>query len=90
MNALCSLAGRGHDLLPFTGQSAELVHDVLPRRTRATPDGRVCDNSSPRQCDATRLIALTCWSEAPEGSYVSGVGATAAADDGQVGQQRLQ
>lgn len=24
------LAGRGHDLLPFTGQSAELVHDVLP------------------------------------------------------------
>lgn len=24
------LAGRGHDLLPFTGQSAELVHDVVP------------------------------------------------------------
>ena len=24
------LAGGGHDLLPFTGQSAELVHDVLP------------------------------------------------------------
>lgn len=23
-------AGRGHDLLPFTGQSAELVHDVVP------------------------------------------------------------
>lgn len=23
-------AGRGHDLLPFTGQSAELVHDVIP------------------------------------------------------------
>jgi enoyl-[acyl-carrier protein] reductase II len=24
------LAGGGHDLLPFTGQSAELVHDVVP------------------------------------------------------------
>lgn len=24
------LAGGGHDLLPFTGQSAELVHDVIP------------------------------------------------------------
>jgi NAD(P)H-dependent flavin oxidoreductase YrpB (nitropropane dioxygenase family) len=23
-------AGRGHELLPFTGQSAQLVHDVLP------------------------------------------------------------
>jgi enoyl-[acyl-carrier protein] reductase II len=25
-------AGRGHELLPFTGQSAQLVHDVLPAR----------------------------------------------------------
>jgi nitronate monooxygenase/enoyl-[acyl-carrier protein] reductase II len=24
--------GAGHDLLPFTGQSAELVHDILPAR----------------------------------------------------------
>jgi nitronate monooxygenase/enoyl-[acyl-carrier protein] reductase II len=24
------LAGRGHDLLPFTGQSTELIHDILP------------------------------------------------------------
>jgi nitronate monooxygenase/enoyl-[acyl-carrier protein] reductase II len=24
------LAGRGHDLLPFTGQSAELIHDIVP------------------------------------------------------------
>ena len=24
--------GGGHDLLPFTGQSAELVHDVVPAR----------------------------------------------------------
>jgi nitronate monooxygenase/enoyl-[acyl-carrier protein] reductase II len=24
------LAGGGHDLLPFTGQSAELIHDVVP------------------------------------------------------------
>lgn len=24
------VAGRGHDLLPFTGQSAELIHDVVP------------------------------------------------------------
>ena len=23
-------AGRGHDLLPFTGQSAALVHDIVP------------------------------------------------------------
>ena len=26
------LAGGGHDLLPFAGQSAELVHDVVPAR----------------------------------------------------------
>ena len=26
-------AGGGHDLLPFTGQSAELVHDVVPARS---------------------------------------------------------
>jgi enoyl-[acyl-carrier protein] reductase II len=25
-------AGGGHELLPFTGQSAQLVHDVLPAR----------------------------------------------------------
>ena len=25
-------AGAGHDLLPFTGQSAQLVHDVVPAR----------------------------------------------------------
>jgi nitronate monooxygenase/enoyl-[acyl-carrier protein] reductase II len=25
-------AGGGHDLLPFTGQSAQLVHDVVPAR----------------------------------------------------------
>jgi nitronate monooxygenase/enoyl-[acyl-carrier protein] reductase II len=24
--------GGGHDLLPFTGQSVELIHDVLPAR----------------------------------------------------------
>ncbi|HEY9378066.1 MAG TPA: hypothetical protein VIQ02_13345 [Jiangellaceae bacterium] len=24
--------GRGEDLLPFTGQSVELVHDVVPAR----------------------------------------------------------
>jgi enoyl-[acyl-carrier protein] reductase II len=23
-------AGRGHDMLPFTGQSAALVHDIAP------------------------------------------------------------
>ncbi len=35
-------AGGGHDLLPFTGQSAELVHDVVP-------PGRSWPGSSPRR-----------------------------------------
>jgi nitronate monooxygenase/enoyl-[acyl-carrier protein] reductase II len=26
------LAGGGHDLLPFAGQSVQLVHDVVPAR----------------------------------------------------------
>ncbi|HET6985942.1 MAG TPA: nitronate monooxygenase [Kribbella sp.] len=47
-------AGRGHDLLPFTGQSAELVHDVLPAADLMRRLVEEC-RSALRHADATML-----------------------------------
>ena len=34
------LEGRGHECLTFTGQSAEMVHDVVPAAVAAEPADR--------------------------------------------------
>jgi nitronate monooxygenase/enoyl-[acyl-carrier protein] reductase II len=50
------LAGGGHDLLPFTGQSAELVHDVIPAADLVSRLMADCA-SALRRADATMSVS---------------------------------
>ena len=49
------LAGRGHEFLPFTGQSAGLIDDVLPAAEIVAPrDGRGRGGAQPRPWGAVK------------------------------------